>query len=516
MAKVLIINPNTDTFGRHSIPTALISALLKKNGHEVELFDTTFMATDYLYKKEKTHEKLNVELNFFEKVDFSGYNLEKKKVDVIHALEEKIGLFKPDFIAFSFWGSQRHAVGEFHAFFHGLKIIEQADTKNIPIVVGGTVPTWNTKEVLQHPKINYVVRGEGELAFLEMADRIDRKESLSGIANLSIKKSNGEIEENNLRPLIASLDELPHADFDIYDDRTFYRPFHGEMRRCIDYELSRGCIYQCTFCLSPFQQETYHSPKHFRREKSVNKIIEEIRFLKDRYKLDLIRYHDETFLTMKAEKLEELAPRYRDEVNLPFVVEATLSSVNERKIKALKMMGCLSLSLGLESGNQYIRDNVLKKPKFTNEEAIQKVKLIKKSGMSLNLFNIIGFPEETEEMILETIEVNYKAKPPYCMVGYFQPWEGTKLRDYAIQQHLLDERSQGLDNSQDNLQRSSLSNLKISSEKLEHYHRNFAYYVYINKLFWPLIRYSDKKSFLSAQIRKMLSFVINMRFKFAR
>src|SRR3989338_633180 len=282
MAKVLIINPNVDTFGRQSIPTALIAALLKKHGHQIELFDTTFMDIGYLFTREQTHEDLNIKLNFFKNVDISPYKLTKKKVDVVRLFNEKIESYKPDFIAFSFWGSHLHAEGEFYAFFHGLRIVELANTKDIPIVVGGTVATWDTAGTLQHPKINYVIRGEGETAFLEFAEKIASGQSLSGMKNLWMKNGNGDIEKNELRPLIDPLDQLPHADFDIYEDRAFYRPYHGRIYRCVDYELSRGCVYNCTFCLSPFQRNVYSLPKNFRREKSIEKIIDEISYLKKR------------------------------------------------------------------------------------------------------------------------------------------------------------------------------------------------------------------------------------------
>src|SRR3989338_7155192 len=282
MAKALIIYPNTDIFGRHSIPAVLTSALLKKNNHQVELFDTTFMDIDYLFGRKTTHENRIRKLNFYKPVNYSKYNIAKEKTDIIKLFENKLNSYSPDFIAFSFWGSHLHGEGEFHAYFHGLNIVRLADTKKIPIVVGGTVPTLDTLEVLNKPRINCVVRGEGEYAFLDIADRIDSGQSLSGIKNLWIKKDNGDIEKNELRPLIDPLDQLPHADFDIYEDRSFYRPYHGRIYRCVDYELSRGCVYNCTFCLSPFQRNVYSLPKNFRREKSIEKIIDEISYLKKR------------------------------------------------------------------------------------------------------------------------------------------------------------------------------------------------------------------------------------------
>ena len=163
--------------------------------------------------------------------------------------------------------------------------------------------------------------GEGEFVHLEIANRLNQPESLLDIQSLCFMRENGDIVKNEIRPLIEDLDSLPHADFDIYDDRLFYRPYHGRLYRMVDYELSRGCIYNCTFCLSPFQRQQYGTereqpghPTKFRREKSIHKILEEISYLKGKYNLDMIRYQDETFLTMRSDKLRELALKYKEHV----------------------------------------------------------------------------------------------------------------------------------------------------------------------------------------------------------
>ena len=514
MAKLLILQPNTDSIGRQSIPTTLISSLLKKHNHDVELFDTTFMDTHYLYEQSTTHEDANVELGFFKNFKLKGenYDFSKKKIDVIEAFNQKIKEFKPDFISFSHWGSQLHGEGEFFAFFHGIKIIDKAEIGNIPIFVGGTAPTADVDDTLRNSPVKYVVRGEGEMVFLDIANSIDKNESFKNIKNLSYLEGD-QLINNPLRPLIP-LDELPFADFDIYDDRTFYRPYHGNIYRCMDYELSRGCLYNCTFCISPFQRNTYGSPKNFRREKSIKKIIEEISYLKKRYKLDIIRYQDETFLSIKEDKLIELAKEYKEKVNLPFIIESTINTVTEKKLIALKEMGCLSISFGLESGNENLRKTVIKKPNFTNEQAIKNLKLVKKYGISFNVFNMVGFPEETADMVYDTIEVNHIVKPPYCQVGFFQPWEGVALRDYSIDKNYLSKNSKGLENSKDNLTSTPMQNLLVDKSKLQHLHDKFQLYVYLNKMFWPLINFTEKNNFISKIIHNFLLRVLKLRFKF--
>ncbi len=513
MAKILILYPNTERFGRQSIPIALISALLKQHGHDVLLLDTTFykLPSD-LFPEEHTNKVKK--LNVFKSVNTSGFGLEKENIFAVDRINEVVKSFTPDAIFFSFWGCQRHAAGEFHSYFFGLKLIENCSLNNVKIFVGGTVPTWDTEECLKHPLITGVVRGEGETAFLDIANNLQDEKKLSEIKNLWFKSNNNTIVKNDYRPLIRDFDNLPLSDYTIYEDRSFWRPYHGKMVRAIDAELSRGCPNTCTFCLGPFQKRCYQNPTDFRREKSIDRIIKEISYLKKTHNLDLIRYNDESFLDMSEEKMEILAHRYKKEVDLPFIIEATIRSVTPRKIELLKIMGCLSISFGIESGNSYIRNTICQKPFFTNEEAIKTVSLVKKHNISCNLFNIIGFPEETKEMIFETIELNYNANPPHCFVSFFQPWEGTSLRDYAVKHNMLDENIKGLDNSRNNINPSQLNNLKVSSDSLQHLHSNFQYYVYVNKFFWPLIRYVDKNTIYGKLINLVLKSYLRARLYF--
>ena len=177
---------------------------------------------------------MNYSLNFFKNADYSHLNIKKRKVDIIKLFQEKVDTYKPDLITFSFWGSHLYAEGEFWAYFNGLKIINNVDLRGIPVAVGGTAPTWDTEVALGQPQGDYVVRGEPEMVYLDIMDNLDEKRSLKNIDNLWIKNDNGEYTKNKLRPLIRPLDTLPFADYDIYDDRIFWRPYHGKMVRCID------------------------------------------------------------------------------------------------------------------------------------------------------------------------------------------------------------------------------------------------------------------------------------------
>jgi hypothetical protein len=277
MAKILFIHPYAESeFARQSIPISLISTLLKKHGHICEIFDTTFLDNEILRGIRPDHDKTLAANFYFKKWDSGKFIKLKKKGNIFYLLQEKIDSFAPDIITFSFWGSHLHAEGEYFSYHNGLKLINNVNlNKNSITIVGGTIPSSNPEGVLRkEKKINYVIKGESEFVYLDLANAIDRKQNLNNILNLNFLVEN-KFYSNQLRPLIDPLDQLPDVCLDIYDSNTFYRPYHGKVVRMIDYELSRGCWYRCTFCLSPFQREaTYNKAKNFRREKVYIKLLE--------------------------------------------------------------------------------------------------------------------------------------------------------------------------------------------------------------------------------------------------
>ena len=514
MIKVLFLHPITDSiFGRQSIPIAYVSSMIKSLGHSCDIFDTTFYDTSILLdgNLQSGSEKL-IKLKQFKDWSSSDLGFTKFEINIFKALQDKIDHYKPDIITFSLWGSHLHAEGEYYAFSNGLKLINKVDTKNAKIFVGGTIPSNNPEKILRNTKVDYIVKGETELVFKEIIENF-REFDPTKIPNLNYLDKNNEFISNPLMPLIDPLDQLPDVNFDIYNPNSFKRPFHGKIVNMVDFELSRGCWYRCTFCLSPFQREkTYKKAKNFRREKSIEKIIREISSIKNRHNLDMIRFQDESFNSIKEDKLKDLSKDYKKYVDLPFIIEATINTSTKKRIDYLSDMGCINVGLGIESGSQFIRDKVIDKPKFTNDQAVETIKYYKKKNINVTVYNILGFPHETESHIKETIHLNHKAKPNHALISYFQPWDGTKLKDIEIKEGYLDD-NKTLEEMTLGQQNNSSLKLGISDNLLSYYYDNFVYYVYLNKLIWPLIKFKEKFSFLENITRKLLSIVLKFNQK---
>ena len=253
MAKILFINPNKWGRGITPIWVASHTGLLKKNGHEVELFDCTFFLnwTD-------NEIKFNTENRQYKKSNYE--NLVKfDESDVYKKLQKKIDNFCPDVIFWSAISSHIHGEGEYVNIEHGYNLISKIQTNAI-LITGGLQATASPKHILEnYHKINYIIRGESEVVLLNILNKINENdphliENLEGISYLN---KNKKLIENRKQKIISNLDDLEIYDYSIFDDQVFYRPYNGEVLRGIDYEMSRGCVFTCGYCVETIIQRYY-------------------------------------------------------------------------------------------------------------------------------------------------------------------------------------------------------------------------------------------------------------------
>jgi len=257
----------------------------------------------------------------------------------------EIAEYDPDLIAFSTMTGPHRWV---------LKTAE-AIKRNInkPVILGGPHPTF-FPEIIQEPCIDMICIGEGEFAILELADKLDKGEDTSGIKNLWIKKD-GQIIKNELRPLVKDLDELPFPDRSLYDDCTILRSVPA-----MKFLTGRGCPYRCSFCFNHKFNELYRGLGPIVRKRGVNSLIMEIKETAQKFKLQLIRFPDDTF-TVNRRWLLNFLQKYKEKINLPYTGLARANELDEGAVRMLKTSGCLNIFIGVESGNENIRNKVLKK-----------------------------------------------------------------------------------------------------------------------------------------------------------
>jgi len=352
-----------------------LSAMLKSKGHETDLL---------VWQKEK---------------------------DIISSIKK----INPDVIAFSV------STG-----YHKLALEKARYIKsrlNIPCIFGGPHPTF-FPDFINEPEVDMICIGEGDIAFLELADKIQKKQDITNIKNLWVRKD-GKIYKNEIRPLIEDLDSLPFIDRELYYKRY---PFLRDLS-VKKFMLGRGCPYNCTFCFNKSMKELYKDKGRYVRKRSPENIIKEMKYVKEKYSLKSVRISDDTFTT-NHEWLKNLLELYKREIKLPFTALCRVNELDEPIIKELADAGCKVMFFGIESGDEGIRNNILNK-NISDEQIITAASLLRKYNIKFGTYNMFGLPDETVEKALKTVKINAKIKPDYPYSTVFQPYPATQIVDFA-------------------------------------------------------------------------------------
>jgi radical SAM superfamily enzyme YgiQ (UPF0313 family) len=279
--------------------------------------------------------------------------------------------------------------------------------------------------------VDIICRGEGEYPMLELCNRIDRGEDIHLIKNLWVKKD-GTTYKNEVRPLIENLDELPFPDRELYYCR--YNLLKNlPVKRFI---TGRGCPYACSYCFNRALMRIYLKKGKYVRKRSVDNVIEEIKFVKEKYGLKIVRFIDDSFLIQRR-WLELFSKKYRKEINLPFSCLVRPNELNERVVMNLKRAGCFYVAFGIESGSERIRNTVLKR-NLTDQQIISAAKLLKKHKIKFATYNMLGIPTETIEEAFQTVELNALIGADDPTSTILQPYPGTEIAAYAKNHGLLD------------------------------------------------------------------------------
>ncbi len=464
--KVLLINCNTMMDVLLPVGLSLISACLKEKGFGVKLFDTTFYKTATETGDEMRAKNLQVK-----KTNPEELGITYKGTDLFEDLKEVVEEYSPNIIGLSCIECTYEL---------GIEMLKSIRHYNIPIIVGGVFATFAPEEIIAEDCVDMVCVGEGEYALVELCTKILEKEDITSVQNIWFKKD-GKIIRNGIRRPV-NLDELPFQDWSIFDPKRFYKPMGGKISMTGTFEMNRGCPYSCRFCSDYGLNKLYANNGGYYREKSIKRLIDEMKEKKKEYNLQFAYLVAESFLTTKRERVIEFIERYK-EVDIPFWIEARPESINEENVRLLESSGCKGISIGIESGNLNLRRNLLGR-NMTDETILKAFKILEKSSLRVSANNIIGFPTETREQIFETINLNRQIDVPSVMVSLYNPYKGTALREYCEEEGLMQEKSLAGDYRSETV----LNMPQLSRKELLGLQRTFPLYVKLPKSEWPKIR----------------------------
>ena len=476
--KVLLVYPNLPLMLVPPLSMAIFTNVLKKEGYAVDLFDTTSYLPEEVNSSPQNR-TIYLQARDFSDEDDLGVSI---KTDLLGDFKSKILQFKPNLVIYS--------VVE-DPFPKALQMMREVKKLNINFItlVGGVLPSADPDYVISHDEINLISVGEGEKTIVEVAEAVRLKKTFKGIKGIYFKDEGGNIHKSPPQPLVDINDY--ETDFSLFDEKRFFRPMGGRIFKTIPIETYRGCPYKCTFCNSPMHITRVKDEKiatSFLRRKTIPKIEKEIKQLVKLYNPAFLYFVDDSFLARPKKEIFDFCDMY-EQFKIPFWFNTRPENCKPEYMKRLKDVGTYRISFGIECGNESFRNKVLlRKP--TNKQLIESFSIIAKSGIAFSINLIIGFPGETRELVMETIELVRKISGyDTITVSIFTPYRGTVLRDVAVKNGWLNE-----DHITIHTTSSSVLNMPepfLSSKDIDGLMRVAPLYVYFPKSEWNMIKRAE-------------------------
>lgn len=297
------------------------------------------------------------------------------------------------------------------------KLIKRWLPKTV-VVVGGPHASAIPIETLEEfEDFDIAVVGEGEETIVELVNVIRRKatDNFKDIKGIAIRTNSG-IELTPHRELI-DINTIPFPAWDLFELKYY--------NTLLPISTSRGCPYLCYFC-----NPNYLGKKI--RVKNIDKVVDEVECCVKNYGIVKFQFADASLGLLKDSAIQMCDELIRRGLNrkISWDCETRADSLNEQLLKKKKEAGCRWVALGIETGNELILDEVVRKGE-TKDQMRKAVKLVKKAGIKVRCFFILGHYKETVDTVKETIKFALELNPDALSFGLMVPNPGSEIRKMA-------------------------------------------------------------------------------------
>lgn len=366
---------------------------------------------------------------FDHKVNFLYFETRVSKKELL----EKLSHFRFDLIGISATTSQWYIVKKYPGWI-------KTKYRGVKIIFGGTHPTVCPSEVMAVKGVDMVCVGEGELPMLNLCNAMEKGHDYSGIESLWIKRRGfglSKIIKNKVMHLVKDLDTfpLPDREFFDYNDLLLNHSYEGYEREA-QVKKGRGCAFRCAYCSNSILRNIYPNREAYVRSRSVANVIEELRYLTSAFPvIKSFHFEDDTF-TLNKRWVKQFCDEYKERIHMPFRIYINPLTVDYDLLKGLKEAGLYEVSIGVECGNEDYRKKVLRR-NIANERIVQVFHWLHTLRIRSFALMIIGFPDETKEMIKESMDFIKRLVPFHTQIVVYYPYPANPLYQYCKDNHLL-------------------------------------------------------------------------------
>ncbi len=295
------------------------------------------------------------------------------------------------------------------------------------IIVGGVHFMHCAEETLSKVKeIDIVVRGEGEITIVEIADAVSAGRSWQGIKGITYEKD-GIVVNNPDQDCLVDIDNL-HPLYQEYSWDEYPEYLYGveERIKAISVVASRGCPYQCIFCA---KQGTGY------RVRNVRSIVDEIQVLRNRFSANAVNFLDLS-LTASPKHVRELCSEIKARsLDIAWWCESRVNIPLEL-LEEMRGAGCASLAIGVESGSEKVLSRLNKR--ITRDQVISFCKKCSSLNIKVQCYFMYSHPDETESDVLDTLQFMTKLRDvAVCNIQPTMIFPGTELEKLAREKGLM-------------------------------------------------------------------------------
>jgi len=283
-------------------------------------------------------------------------------------------------------------------------IIEEAKQvrPDLHIIMGGWHCSLLPEDAIARPYVEAIVLGDGEYTTEGYLDAMEEGRPYDEVSGLWFNRE-GEVVKNEKRRFIENVDALPIPNYDVWEDIEKY-VFYNQMLYMMG---TRGCPYACSYCSEVSLRRAI--PGKGIRKRSPRPLAHEVQHQYAKYKdagMRIAHFFDPVF-AFNYKWTEAFCDEYRKigmADRLPFSCFGAGHNLDEKRVEVMAAANCQVVRIGIEAGNEYIRQEVYKK-KVTNDKLRRIFDLCHQRGISITGYNMIGGPGEDFGTLMDTFNL---------------------------------------------------------------------------------------------------------------
>ncbi len=303
------------------------------------------------------------------------------------------------------------------------RIAKRIDPEMITVAKGALFFASDVS-LFQKPEFNvmdYAITGEAETIINDLMEGLSSAAPLPEISGILYRSTAGKWIRNEAKAFETDLDAIPFPARDLLKNNLYVRPDTGEPQATI--QTARGCPSNCVFCLTPAISGSLV------RSRSAANIADELEECVSRYGIRNFFFKADTFTINRKFVIELCQEILTRKLDIAWVANSRVDTVDEERLRWMKKAGCWLVAFGFESGDDAILSKMKKDAAVA--DAYRAVSLVKKAGLQLYGFFMIGLPWDTKETVEKTLRFAKKLDCDFSEIHLATPYEGTELHATA-------------------------------------------------------------------------------------